>query len=102
MPSFRATLKILGLRPGNPPEAVMTTAEQTLASIHVVEAKQLDIVGGVPQITLRFTVDASTYQDENDAAANAAANMRHSVDAIASTGTLHVLRRAKGKWLPVN
>lgn len=102
MPSFRATLTINGLRPGNAPEAVMSTAVAALSSMHLVEANQLDIVGGVPRITLRFTVDPSQDDVENRQARDAGASMRHAIETVAVTGGLRVLRRSKGKWIPLD
>jgi hypothetical protein len=102
MPSFRATLKIMGLRPGNAPENVMSTAVDALGSMHLVEANQLDIIAGVPRITLRFTVEASQDDVEDRQARNAGASMRHAVESVAVTGGLQVLRRRRGKWIPLD
>lgn len=102
MPSFRATLAIAGLQPGNAPDSVMATALEALGSIHLVEANQLDIVAGVPRITVRFTVDPSQASVENRQALDAGASMDHAVRAVAMTGVLRVLRRDRGKWIPLN
>jgi hypothetical protein len=102
VPSFRAVLKITGLRPGNKPEAVMATALAAMGSIHLVEANSLDVVAGVPVITLRFLVEASSTDDENQRAAAAAAAMQSAVDEVAVTGRLTTLRRERGKWLFVS
>ena len=99
MPSFRATVQITGLRPGHAPEEVMDMAVSVVASAHVVEANQLDIVGGVPRITVRFMVEASEYDTENSQARDAAANLRHGLNTVASTGALQVFRRSAGKWI---
>lgn len=101
MPSFRATLQITGLRPGYEPEAVMDTAVAVVGSVHVVEANQLDIVAGVPRITVRFMVEAGEYHAENQLARNAAASMAHGVNEVATTGALRAFRRSAGKWLPL-
>ena len=101
MPSFQTRLKITGLRPGNPPEAVMSAAVEAVGTRHHVESNQLDIVGGVPQISLRFMVPAGEYQGENSEARTSAAMMRDAVERVAVTGSLHVLRRSRGKWAPV-
>lgn len=101
MPSFRAIVQITGLRPGNAPEAVMQTAVAAVASRHLVEANQLDIVRGVPCITVRFLVEGSTYDGENCLALDAAACLRHTVENVATTGSLQVRRRERGRWLPV-
>ncbi|MFP3579905.1 hypothetical protein SB659_10020 [Arthrobacter sp. SIMBA_036] len=101
MPSFQTKLKITGLKPGNAPESVMAAAVEALETRHHVEANQLDIVGGVPQLTLRFLVDARDYIGENDDARTSAAMMRDAVERVALTGNLYVLRRNRGRWAPV-
>ncbi len=101
MPSFQTRLKITGLRPGNPPEAVMDAAVEALGTRHHVEAHQLQLAGGVPQLNLRFLVEASEYSGENRQAVESAAMMRDAVERVALTGSLSVLRRSRGKWLPV-
>ncbi len=101
MPSFRATLQITGLRPGHVPEEVMDMAVAAVAAAHVVEANQLDIVAGTPRISVRFMVETSEYDAENQSARNAAAAMAHGVNQVASTGTLRSSRRSAGKWLPL-
>lgn len=101
MPSFQTRLKITGLRPGNPPEAVMDAAVEALGTRHHVEAHQLELAGGVPQLNLRFLVEATAYTAENSQALEAAAMMRDAVERVAITGNLTVLRRNRGRWAPV-
>jgi len=101
MPSFQTRLKITGLRPGNPPEAVMDAAVEALGTRHHVEAHQLELAGGVPQLNLRFLVEATAYTAENSQALEAAAMMRDAVERVALTGSLTVLRRNRGRWAPV-
>jgi len=101
MPSFQTKLKITGLKPGNPPESVMAAAIEALETRHHVESNQLDIVGGVPQLSLRFMVDARDYSGENDEARTSAAMMRDAVERVALTGSLYVLRRSRGRWAPI-
>ncbi|MDR6639766.1 hypothetical protein [Paenarthrobacter nitroguajacolicus] len=101
MPSFQTKLKITGLKPGNPPESVMAAAVEALETRHHVESNQLDIVSGVPQISLRFTVGDRDYAGENDEARTSAAMMRDAVERVALTGSLYVLRRNRGRWSPI-
>ena len=101
MPSFQTRLKITGLRPGNPPEAVMDTAVEALGTRHHVEAHQLQLAGGVPQLNLRFLVDATEHSGENRQARDSAAMMRDAVERVALTGSLTVLRRSRGRWTPI-
>ncbi|GAB4100857.1 hypothetical protein [Sinomonas halotolerans] len=101
MPSYRAVLQITGLRPGCPPERVMAAAKEAVASVHLVEADQIDIVRGIPQITVRFLVEAANEPEEIAAARRAGLIMQDSVEDVATTGRLQVLRRSRGRWLPV-
>ena len=101
MPSFRAQLEILALHPGQRPEAVMDTAVAVLGSLHLVEANQLDIVAGIPRITLRFLVDPADWEAESRQATRAALSMRHAVSEVADVGRLRILRRRRGRWEPV-
>ncbi|MEO6531020.1 MAG: hypothetical protein ABI563_00680 [Specibacter sp.] len=99
MPSFRATIQITGLRPGHAPEEVMDVAVAAVGAAHVVEANQLDIVAGIPRITVRFMVEASEHDAENQFARNAAVSMAHGINTVATTGALRTARRSAGKWL---
>lgn len=99
MPSFRATLQIFGLKPGHAPEEVIDTAVAVVASLHNVEASQLDIVARIPRITVRFTVDPNEYDAETRLARTAAASMEHGVAQVADTGAVKLFRRQRGKWL---
>lgn len=101
MPSYRAVLQITGLRPGHPPERVMDAAREALGSLHHVEAHQVDVVRGVPQITLRFLVEAENDEAEVAAARRAALVLQDAVEDVATTGRLQVLRRRRGAWIPV-
>ncbi|WP_346960531.1 hypothetical protein [uncultured Arthrobacter sp.] len=101
MPSFQTRLKITGLKPGTPPEAVMAAAVEALGTRHHVESNQLEIASGVPQLNLRFLVDATAYAAENSQALESAAMMRDAVERVAVTGPLTVLRRNRGRWAPV-
>lgn len=102
MPSFRARLQIGDLLPGHAPDEVMARAEAALAATHNVEAKDLEVVARVPRIVLRFTVPESTWGGENRAAAAAGGRMREGVRDVATTGRLEVLRRDRGRWVPVD
>jgi hypothetical protein len=101
MPSFQTRLKITGLKPGNAPEAVMAAAVEALGTRHHVESNQLQIAGGVPELNLRFLVEATELTGENNQARESAAMMRDAVECVAVTGALLVLRRSRGRWAPV-
>jgi hypothetical protein len=55
----------------------------------------------VPQLNLRFLVEPTEYSGENRQAVESGAMMRDAVERVALTGTLTVLRRSRGSWLPV-
>lgn len=76
----------------------MDAAVASLAERHHVEANQLDIVAGIPRITLRFTVEEEEYDADLRAARSAAALMRAAVEEVAATQRLVVLRRVRGRW----
>ena len=97
MPSYRAQLNIMGLRPGHAPEAVMDTAVAALAERHHVDANQLDVIAGVPRITVRYTVEDDGRPDA--AGIESAALMRAAVESVAVSEKLVVLRRVKGRWV---
>ncbi len=79
----------------------MKSAIAAVGSGHNVEANQLDIVAGVPRITVRFTVEEAMYDDGNHQALRAAANMRHAVEEVAVVRRPLVLRLHRGKWVKV-
>ena len=79
----------------------MAAAVEALGTRHHVESNQLDIAGGVPQLTLRFLVESTEYSGENNQALESAALMRDAVERVAVTGALLVLRRNRGRWAPV-
>lgn len=100
MPSFRVVLQITGLRSGQPPERVLQAAEEALGSRHLVEATRIDVVRGVPEITLRFLVEAASDDDEAAAARESALMMHEAVEDVATTGRLRLLRQRRGRWIP--
>lgn len=101
MPSFRTRLDIIGLRPGHTPPSVMEAATDAVGSSHLVEAHQLDVVAGVPRITVRFIVEPGAYDEENRQALRAAHHMQHAVEEVARSRNLIVLRRIRGRWQPL-
>lgn len=101
MPSFRVQYEIMGLRPGNRPEAVLDGAVQAIAENFHVDDRQVDVVAGTPRITVRFTVPDSSDSEEVELALMATAAAHEAVDRVAVIGRQWVLRRQGGRWLPV-
>lgn len=79
----------------------MAAAVEALGTRHHVESNQLQIAGGVPELNLRFLVEATEFIGENNQARESAAMMRDAVERVAVTGALLVLRRSRGRWAPV-
>ncbi|MCT1776210.1 hypothetical protein [Brachybacterium sp. p3-SID957] len=75
MPSYRMHLPIGDMRPGITPAEVMEQAELALGTLHVVEKRDVEapLVGGkrIGRVVLRFTVDSSTWADEDATARQA-------------------------------
>ena len=76
----------------------MDSAAAALGAAHLVEAKQLDVVAGVPRITLRYLVEDTDYETGAREAISAAVAMRHAVERVATVGILRVLRRRRNRW----
>ncbi len=98
MPSYRASLQVLDVRPGHAPEEVMEAAVAGVARRHQVEAQQLDLVRGMPVVRVRFVVDAASQTAEDVAALAAGEALAAAVDEVARHGLLQVTRRVKGRW----
>ncbi|MEL4505978.1 hypothetical protein AAEX63_13830 [Luteococcus sp. H138] len=101
MPSYRVQFEILGLRPGNRPEAVLDGAVTAVQENFHVDDRQVDVVAGTPRITVRFTVPDSSDAEEVQLASMATEAAREAVDQVAMVGRYWVLRRLGGRWLPV-
>ncbi|WBL19245.1 MULTISPECIES: hypothetical protein [Citricoccus] len=99
MPSYRTVLQIGDLRPGHTPPQVMTTARASLAALFTVESTDIEVVARVPQIVLRFTVEATSDAEEQQLAVLAVRRMRAAVSEVAATGTAELFLRRGGRWV---
>lgn len=95
MPSYRAILPIGEVHPGQHPEMVLDSAVAAVSSITTVEHTDIQILSNVPQIVVRFTAD-----DDADARFASSA-MADAVSRVATTGTMRLLLRRGGRWVPV-
>lgn len=102
MPSYRVQFEILGLRPGNRPEAVLDSAVDAIAENFHVDDRQVDVVAGTARITVRFTVPDSGDDEELELADRATATARKAVEQVAVTGRHWTLRRHRGRWVPID
>lgn len=99
MPSYRAVLQIGDVLPGHTPPEVMTTARSALAAMFTVESTDIQMVVRTARIVLRYTVEATSDEEEQMLAVLGARRMRATVAHVATTGTLEVFRRQGGRWL---
>ncbi|WP_144714949.1 hypothetical protein [Curtobacterium pusillum] len=95
MPSYRVTLAIGALAAGTTPDAVLPEAARLVAELTVVEAKDVQLLRGVPCAVVRF-------ESPSDEIAEAVAE--HAVDGLARVVEVRsaaVTRRDGGRWTPV-
>ena len=107
MPSFRAGVAVTRTRPGVAPDAVLTAAQHGVAVHCHVEDAFVDVEGlsrgsGLPRVTIRFVVPAASDHAEDALAWTAATALASAVGQVAEWSQLRVLRRVKGRWLPLD
>jgi len=102
VPSYRASLQVLDVRPGHAPEEVMDAAVAGVALLCSVEGQQLDLVRGMPVIRVRFVVDAASQTAQDRAALTAGEALASAVAEVARHGAMQVTRRVKGRWYRVD
>ncbi|WP_144751868.1 hypothetical protein [Curtobacterium pusillum] len=95
MPSYRVTLAVGALAPGATPDAVLPEAARLVAELTVVEAKDVQLLRGVPCAVVRF-------EAPSDEIASAVGS--HAADGLAATAEVRsaaVTRRDGPRWTPV-
>ncbi|MDQ7992771.1 MAG: hypothetical protein AAGC63_06445 [Propionicimonas sp.] len=105
MPSFRASLGIVDALPGVPPEAVLEAARAAVAEVRHVEDSHVDVEpvirgDGIPRVVVRFVEPAGSPADEDARAWAAATRMATAVREVATTASLRLHRRQRGRWQP--
>lgn len=101
MPSYRVALDINGARPGVPPEDVLPAAERILARTHRVEDRSVELVGMQPQVNLRFLVETSHDEAEDDEAEAAVRRLATELTSVAECGDWVLKRGPGGHWRPI-
>ncbi len=101
--SYRVVLHIGALRAGHQPPEVLATAADAVASRYPVEDRRVDLLGGVPVVTVRFALPAPARGDQTRAAAwDVVDATRAAVDEVAEVVEAHLAcRSARGRWLVV-
>ena len=102
MPSYRVQFEIMGLRPGNRPEAVLNGAVAAIGENFHVDDRQIDVIAGTPRVTVRYTVPDSSDAEEIALALMARDAAHEAIDAVAVAGRDWTLRRVGGRWIPVS
>lgn len=95
MPSYRLRLTVGLLHPGVAPDGLLPEVAGAVAQTATVEAKDVGVVAGRAQITVRFT-----GADDRDAQLVAArAHLR--AEELAQVGGPALTKRVGGRWEPV-
>ena len=95
MPSYRVRLIVGLLHPGVPPELLLPEAADAAAATTTVEAKDVGIVGGRPQITVRVTA-----ADDGEARL-VAARVHETACGLAEVSGPALTQRVGGRWRDV-
>lgn len=101
MPSYRVSVDILATRPGVAHESVLPAAEATVSRTHRVEDRSIEVIGGQPQIHLRFGVAASNHRFEDEDAEAVVQAVVAELDRVAHCGRWTLRRGRGGRWFPV-
>ncbi len=101
MPSFRAQFEVLGLHPGHRPPEVEETLVTAIEENFHVDSREIDVVGGTPRVTVRFTVPDASDSEEVELAVMARDAALESIEPVAQIGRHWLLVRAGGRWAPV-
>ena len=89
------TLVVGALRPGTDPSRVLPTAKDAALELAVVEASDVQVVGGQARIIIRFAAD------EGEIAAQIGAHVASTVDDVAHVEKWSITERVKNLWVPV-
>ncbi|WIB76571.1 hypothetical protein DEJ28_13030 [Curtobacterium sp. MCPF17_002] len=95
MPSYRVTLAVGALAAGTAPDAVLPEAARLVAELTVVEARDVQLLRGVPCAVVRF--EAPSDEIAEAVADHAVAGL---TDVVAVRSAV-VTRRDGARWTPV-
>ncbi|MGB4272833.1 MAG: hypothetical protein WBJ44_10625 [Propionicimonas sp.] len=107
MPSFRASVAIAATHTGVAPPDVLEAARTAVGAPHHVEDAFLDVAqlarhAGLPRVTIRFLVPTENDRLEDAAAWRVGRELEAAVARVADCQDLAVLRRCKGRWIPLD
>ena len=95
VPSYRVTLAVGALAAGTSPDAVLPEAARLVAELTVVEAKDVQLLRGVPCAVVRY--DAPSDEIAEAVAEHAVAGLAGVVEVRSAV----VTRRDGQRWKPV-
>jgi selenophosphate synthetase-related protein len=95
MPSYRVRLTVGLLRPGVAPERLLPESAAAAGETTTVEAKDVAVVAGRPQITVRFTA-----ADDGEAQL-VAARVHETARGLAQVSGPALTQRVGGRWRDV-
>jgi hypothetical protein len=92
MPSYRVMLSVGSLRPGVRPDTLLPSAAASAAEHATVEANDIMMVRGEPQLVVRFT------GTDDDFALGVGSAVESTLSALADLRGARVTRRDGGAW----
>ncbi|WP_209559312.1 hypothetical protein [Frigoribacterium sp. PvP032] len=92
MPSYRVLLAVGSLRPGARPDSLLPTAAASAAEHTTVEANDIMMVRGEPQLVVRFTGADDPF------ALGVGAAVESTIAQLADVRSARVTRRDGGAW----
>ena len=92
MPSYRVMLSVGSLRPGVRPDTLLPSAAASAAEHATVEANDLLMLRGEPQLVVRFT------GTDDDFALGVGSAVESTIDRLAEVRGARVTRRDGGAW----
>lgn len=92
MPSYRVMLSVGSLRPGVRPDTLLPSAAASAAEHATVEANDIMMLRGEPQLVVRFT------GTDDDFALGVGSAVESTVDRLAEVRGARVTRRDGGAW----
>jgi hypothetical protein len=96
MPSYRVALTVGALRPGSRPDELLPRAAEAAAELTTVEARDIVMSRGEPQLVVRFT------SPDDEVAVAVGAVVEATVGDLADVLSGRVLRRDGGAWTLVS
>ena len=92
MPSYRVMLSVGSLRPGVRPDTLLPSAAASAAEHATVEANDIMMLRGEPQLVVRFT------GTDDDFALGVGSAVESTIDRLAEVRGALVTRRDGGAW----